>query len=280
MQVQHLFIISFSQGSGGEHKPPKKSAKGLFYKYCDMPGIDSVTWYHVGWDQKAQVRAKWERANTEDHQALRDRGLLRDADQAPAAKERKPDAGGAGAYIVAHAAQCQVAGINAFSLAQKLSSIKALPPLRKIEFIACHAANFDQEAHDNPVMRDIRLASDEDEAEPGRWVHGLDVEELSFISQFCCCYAESLEDPRDLKVAGWDCFVSVAHPKKDPKDMPANFEPSMTGKKFIRQGGPPTFPSKPRHYKAKKMFRWQVTGEKRSTVAPITRAEWSDKLGK
>ena len=48
MQVQHLYIIFFQKGSAGEHKPPKKSAKGLFFKYADRPGTDSVTWYHVG----------------------------------------------------------------------------------------------------------------------------------------------------------------------------------------------------------------------------------------
>ena len=237
----------------------------------------------VGMDGEAKLRAEWKRDEPLNHEKLRNRKggipLLRDADVAVPARNLKQDAGGAGAYIVAHAAECQVANMSAYNLTGIITKMK-LPPLRKIEFIACHAAQKDEEAQDNPQMRDIRLKSDEGTPKSDQWVHGLDSKELSFITQFCCLYGESLEDPREVKVAGWDCFVSVAHPKKEAKEMPkmeGGYNPAMTGKKFIRQGGPPTFPRKASHHRSKKMFRWVVTGERESVVTAIERAEWSDK---
>jgi hypothetical protein len=192
-------------------------------------------------DGEAKRRAEWKRDEPENHEKLRNRKggipILRGADVAVPARNLKQDAGGAGAYIVAHAAECQVANMSAYNLTAIITKMK-LPPLRKIEFIACHAAQKDEEAQDNPQMRDIRLKSDEGTPKPDQWVHGLDNKELSFITQFCCLYGESLEDPREVKVAGWDCFVSVAHPGKNPSEMPESFDRSMTGRKFIRQGGP------------------------------------------
>jgi hypothetical protein len=287
MQVKDLYIISFAFGPGTPAHP-KESAKGLFYKYSDRPGTDSVTWYKILNAQGEHEKvAEWKRDDPGKWADLRDDDILRPEGTAPASIPKKSTAGeaGAGAYVVAHAKENTVADLSARAIAEILKKLK-LPPLRKIAFVACHAAEVDEKAKKDPRSLDIKLAGHADTADA--WVHGLETQDLSFLSQFCCCYAETLANPKQVMVAGWESFVSVAHTEKVHKTMPkefnldpskpGNYDPSKIGKKFILSGDY-KFPSKSSHYKPKKMFCWTVQGNKQSTVTKIKRADWSDRPG-
>ncbi|CAN7713632.1 hypothetical protein LJR290_005982 [Variovorax sp. LjRoot290] len=302
MLVKTLYIVSFERG-GGHLGPPLKSAKGLFQKYSDRPGTDAVVWYHVKSKGVFEEKARWERsAAPHTHERLRAEGLLRPAPVAvpaaagnvpaaagvsaaapgglPKAVQRKPEVGAddAGAYVVAHASDYQVAQMGAYAIAGILAADLKLPMLRKIVFIACHAAEHDETAANDVRQRDVKIKGDD--TKPGQWVHGLDQAELSFITMFACCYGETLKDPKKVFVAGWDCAVSIAEGTKDvatelPEDFKANA--AMDGKKIINQGGGWKFPTAGRHRKAKKMFCWSVQGGQTSTVSKVERAQWSDK---
>ena len=221
--------------------------------------------------------AEWKRNDPGKWAELREESIVRPEGTAPAAKPTKSTAGEAGAYAVAHAKENTVAGLSSLAIAQILKKLK-LPPLRKIAFVACHAADSDEEAKKDPRSLDIKLAGHTDTTDD--WVHGLNVKDLSFLSQCCCSYAETLADPKQVMVAGWESFVSVAHTEKVHSTMPKEFkdEPSKIGKKFILSGDY-RFPSKSDHYKPKKMCCWTVQGNKQSTVTKIKRADWSDRPG-
>jgi hypothetical protein len=152
-----------------------------------------------------------------------------------------------------------------------------LPPFRKIVFIACHAAEPDKEAFWNPLKRSINMTDKPTAIEGNLWVHGLETKQLSFITEFACNYAEKLNDPQKVFVAGWDCAVSIAETSKE--DMPKGLKKEDTGRKIINRTGGWKIPAKKDHFDRKQMFCWAVKSgeEHRSTVSVVERAGWSDK---
>lgn len=243
MYAKELRIVVVEGGAGGA-EITTESARGLFTKYASEARTETqrVVWHRIAPDGQVEEVARWERK-------------VKEKEKEPEQKvptQAKPVATGAlvdvGLYVVAHGnTDSQVAGEGVYSLIKKLQAAK-IPRAAKVSFVSCYSGRADEFAIGDARGRDY------DPTE-----HGLDVEELSFVSMFALGYQKEYESNKPLHVAGWESFVSVYHPNKTV-DIPDGASMGDTGRKYVSGHTDDSYtfmkPNSTSRKNKKRMFRW------------------------
>lgn len=254
MYAKELWIVVVDGGPGST-EITAKSAQGLFEKYAteSRVGTQRVVWKKISAGGDVTEVNRWEKleATPSNAQTTATGALIE-----------------IGLYVVAHGQEesGQIAGGGPYSLITKLTAA-SVPRAQKVSFVACYSGRHDKEAAFDDRLRDYDPT-----------IHGLPVEELSFISMFAVGYQDAYSSKGPLHVAGWESFVSVYHPDKT-EDVPHNAKARDVGRKYVAAAGsnPYTFmkPGSSSRKTKKRMFRWAFV-EGQARVEKIGLPEWKN----
>jgi len=252
MYAKELWIVVVEGGPGGT-EITTRSAQGLFEKYANVARSQTelVVWQTVSADGQVNEMKRWKRES-----------------QTPPTGQPAPTGAlvNVGLYIVAHGQEGagQVGGGGPHAMIAKLTKA-GIPHADKVSFVACYSGQQDEGAIGDERLRDF------DPTE-----HGLDVQDLSFISMFAVGYQQAYGSQGSLHVAGWESFVSAYHPSKTT-GVPSGAKGSDTGRKYVAASTPDTYtfmkPKSTSRKNKKRMFRWSfVDGS--AKVEKIALPDW------
>lgn len=252
MYAKELWIVVVEGGPGGV-EITTKSAQGLFEKYANEARIHTelVVWQTISVDGQANETKRWKKTG-----------------QTPSTGQTTATGAlvNVGLYVVAHGQEGtgQIAGGGPHSMIAKLTKA-GIPHADKVSFVSCYSGQQDEGAIGDVRCRDF------DPTE-----HGLDVQDLSFISMFAVGYQEAYDSKGSLHVAGWESFVSAYHPTKTT-EVPSGANGSHTGRKYVAASTPDTYtfmkPTSTSRKNKKRMFRWTfIDGS--ASVEKIALQDW------
>ncbi|MDQ0606907.1 hypothetical protein QFZ83_001078 [Variovorax sp. W1I1] len=238
MYAKELWIVVIEGGPGGTDMTTK-SALGLFEKYSKdtRSATTRVVWKKISSGGQLSEVNRWER-----------QGQVPSTAQTTATGTLV----NVGLYIVAHGQEGsgQIAGAGPSTMIAKLGTA-GIPRADKVSFVACYSGQQDEGAIGDTRFRDYDPTA-----------HGLDVQDLSFISMFAVGYQTAYGSTDPLHVAGWESFVSAYHPTKteNAPTVATTDHASHTGRKYVQgvSSSGYTFmkPKSSSRKDKKRMFRW------------------------
>ena len=262
--AKELWIVVVEGGPGGS-EITTESARGLFTKYAKESRTETqlVVWNRIASDGQVEEVNRWKRnekgGGVKEEVKVSEKEEVKDKKKENIATNPQPVASGTlvdiGLYVIAHGNDnSQIAGAGVYGLIKKLQAAK-IPRASKVSFVSCYSGKQDEGAINDTRRRDY---------DPTK--HGLDVDELSFVSMFALGYQEEYAvGNKPLYVAGWESFVSVYHPNKT-SDVPDGAGLNDAGRKYVsgHTGDSYTFmkPKSTSRTNKKRMFKWSFVDGK------------------
>lgn len=305
MQVDHLFMFTLGESV------PLGSAYGIFTKYSARGSIKSVRWFHISKSPKKDLKiyligesgkglglvdygdpnagvsieekdkSEFDKLEKSGNNVMKDNGVTLGELE-----------GVIGAIVISHGCLQHVNGRNpdvfAYILSEFRSRFLGRKQFSKIVFDVCNLGVLSSNMHCK-LSKDVHAKfavkdGSNDSVDPSEMGDLKEQEKLNFLQCFLANYGKATGEFGSVRVAGWDCAVSVYHPSNDlvvkskGGKNPDVLNGLVIGQKFLLDGADYRKITEEERKKHKRMYQYVAFSSGESVIYQLMLEGWTDKI--